>query len=425
MKKKGFTLIELMVYIAIVGIVVLVAGQAFSDSTKMRVRTQNMLRANQVAENVGTLFKEDVSQMGSKGSKEKNSSVGADSFYVATDVFINPTTDKSSFNYTMGNTGDGDSRKDKISFKKVRYQNDGKYSGIEEIEWYVENGTLYRSCKTLDGTNVTECPKDGKYTVAITDGVERFKIIPAKPNVLTADVGAQMFPTVGKSFRLISRIDGASFFNAVTTPAEGGETVSISGFVSNFDQSTDEIAMTRKANQLYVAEANANAGSWSDLCFKLTLAPSTEYEVSFMMLRLDQLDYSQTFVAGRDHMAVGFRKSDGSTIADMNDYAFFPPASDDAVTRVMHFFVKNEVQNACLAFTFASYSPSVNMGNVIIQDLKVRKISADNYKFDDGYDPVVADKKNVRAFLLNMSLKKGGESGEVSQVVFVPSNGAE
>ena len=37
--KAGFTLVELLVYIAIVGIVVIVAGQAFSNSTKMRVRT--------------------------------------------------------------------------------------------------------------------------------------------------------------------------------------------------------------------------------------------------------------------------------------------------------------------------------------------------------------------------------------------------
>ena len=38
MNKKGFTLIELVVYMAMIGIVVLIAGQAFSDSTKFRVR---------------------------------------------------------------------------------------------------------------------------------------------------------------------------------------------------------------------------------------------------------------------------------------------------------------------------------------------------------------------------------------------------
>ena len=88
--KRGFTLMELMVYIAILGIVVLIAGQAFTDSTRFRIRTQNMLKATQVAENIGTLFKSDVAQMGAKSSKERNTSANTDSFYVDAihDVFI-------------------------------------------------------------------------------------------------------------------------------------------------------------------------------------------------------------------------------------------------------------------------------------------------------------------------------------------------
>ena len=50
MKKSGFTLIELLVYMGIIGVVVIIAGQAFSDSTKVRVRTENMIKANAVAE---------------------------------------------------------------------------------------------------------------------------------------------------------------------------------------------------------------------------------------------------------------------------------------------------------------------------------------------------------------------------------------
>ena len=58
--KAGFTLMELMVYMAIVGIVVIIAGEAFSNSTKVRVRTDNMIRANQDAENIATIITEDV-----------------------------------------------------------------------------------------------------------------------------------------------------------------------------------------------------------------------------------------------------------------------------------------------------------------------------------------------------------------------------
>ena len=89
---RGFTLMELMVYIAIVGIVVIVAGQAFSNSTKMRVRTQSMLKASEVAENVAALFKQDVAQTGAKSSMEAHATDGSnDTFSAVNDtVYIDP-----------------------------------------------------------------------------------------------------------------------------------------------------------------------------------------------------------------------------------------------------------------------------------------------------------------------------------------------
>ena len=77
LKKSGFTLMELLVYMAIVGIVVVIAGEAFSNSTKFRIRTDNMIKATQEAENVAMLFKQDLEQMGAKISKESNGAAGA------------------------------------------------------------------------------------------------------------------------------------------------------------------------------------------------------------------------------------------------------------------------------------------------------------------------------------------------------------
>ena len=84
--KKGFTLMELLVYMAIVGIVVLVAGQAFSDSTKFRVRTQNILKAGEAANVAAELMKEDVAQMGAKSYLDGSSGKLA----VDADVFMPP-----------------------------------------------------------------------------------------------------------------------------------------------------------------------------------------------------------------------------------------------------------------------------------------------------------------------------------------------
>ena len=91
MNKRGFTLMELVVYMAMIGIVVLVAGEAFSNSTRFRVRSQNMLKAAQLAENVGVLFKDDVSQLGAKSSKELSLGATADTFFVEREnIYIHP-----------------------------------------------------------------------------------------------------------------------------------------------------------------------------------------------------------------------------------------------------------------------------------------------------------------------------------------------
>ena len=71
---------ELLVYMAIVGIVVVIAGEAFSHSTNFRIRTDNMIKATQEAENVAMLIKEDFSQMGAKSSLEGIVEGGNDQF---------------------------------------------------------------------------------------------------------------------------------------------------------------------------------------------------------------------------------------------------------------------------------------------------------------------------------------------------------
>jgi len=124
----GFTLIELLVYMAIMGFIIVVAGRIFSDSTGMRVRSQNMIASAEEGGRVTALLKEDISQMGTKSFGV--SSASSYSIDIAENVYINSLTDLSS--YELPNYND-------FTFLKAHYDEDGKCLAVMKIRWHVED----------------------------------------------------------------------------------------------------------------------------------------------------------------------------------------------------------------------------------------------------------------------------------------------
>lgn len=437
--KNGFTLMELVVYMAIVGIIVIVAGQAFSNSIKFRVRTQNMLKATQEAENVGLLFKEDIQQTGAKSSME-TAEATHDTFFVSPQVYIAAsaaTPDSSSFSIVNQTEGCTDSCAT-LSFvtRRMVYGTTGLYKRVEQITWTYDrtNKKLFRSCEILGGKNTdsqkTECPENTD--VEIASDVSFFRVVPATPGVLNGGFaiagGASLLPSADTSvhaFRLNPRIDGMGLFFALIIPETGASTVSISGFATNYkydDAEIDEHGV--KANELYVAMANAVDNTW-EKCKKVNLEANVEYEISFRVPY--SADAIRTFCQGRDHAAVGFRlQSNGNKIAQLNDFLFYPPISPNASeVRSMRFSLSQAVSDVCMAFTFASYSPLAGTGTIQIADLTLRKVPSANYVFDNSFATTMTawDKKNVKAVRLDLTIQRKGETGEVSVVVPIPSNG--
>ena len=429
--KRGFTLMELLVYMAILGIIVLIAGEAFSNSTKFRVRTQNMLKASQEAENVGTLFKEDAAQLGAKASLD------AASYGLYPRVYMDPTNvdddKKDSSSYAISAI---DAAHDMLSFKSVRYTDAGAYEAVDSIVWKTEGKTLYRSCKTLEGTASSSCPNDKLLSVEMATGVDTFKVMAATPGATTA--AAVIFPapavppaTENKEFKLIPRFGEGDFLFLTVTPAEGGTSVALTGFATNYDfeNGTPQLDQ-RKGNQVFVGEKNSTTGVWSAQCSKFSLQPDVEYELSFSMPFASE-DVSRMFVPGRDHMSVGFRKvADGKRPAQVDDFLFFPPTMGGASAgkRTMRFSVKEAINDVCIAFTFSSYSPVAASGKIQFNDIVFKKVETSNYRFVAS-TIAVTEKKNVKAFRLRMSVSRGahdggrGETGDVSLIVPAPSNG--
>lgn len=428
---------ELMVYIALLGVIVLVAGQVFSDSTKFRIRSESMIKANAVASDIATLMLEDVGQTGAKSSKESGETiVVADSLYMDP---LNATANKNDSSSFRISKGCANCDTDSLVVRRIRYAETGNFAAVEEISWFKNGSKLYRACRTVPNTSSTpsvDCPAAAKFSevapVEMADNIDHFKVIPAKPRVESTDAAAagdrsyllpNTDPTV-KNFRLVPRYGENDFFFVSVEPANGGESVALSGFAANYDFDANEpITDGKKANQVFVAASNTASGNWKDLCKKVTLEPQIEYEISFSIPYRD--DNSRMFCPGRDFAAVGFRKQDGSKFEELDDFNFFlPAASTENPVRKFRFSVKTRIENVCMAFTFASYSPVVATGSLTLQNVSLKKVETSNFNFDDeNFSPRTEDKKNVKAFLVTLSAKRNGEVSESRQIVPIPSNG--
>ena len=457
LSKAGFTLMELLVYMAIVGIVVVIAGEAFSNSTKFRIRTDNMIRATQEAENVATLIKEDLEHMGAKSSKEAGDAAAGSAYgdnfsAVYNTVYMNPDpaaagTDVDSSSFILTRKEDSF---DSIAFRRVRYDASGHYEGIEQVSWFVKNGSLWRNCRVLEkvsGLSLAEdlCSDGATSTptdVEMATGVTEFTLTPSKPSALGDAV--QIFPAVGETeFKLVPRRGDLGYVaptvaNANGEDGQGGDAQVISNLFSNYSTTTEDVIVesNRKVNEVIVMRNETTMEtSWKTLCAdygSFTFDPEQVYEISFEVpYPGTKEDKSLLFVPGVDHMSVGLRdymtglEPKVNEVTQLDNFMFFPPLdTKGGGKRSMRFSVPNRLEHVCIAFTFACYSPLVAQGKVTIRDLKVKKIAGTKYDFS-GFDAEShkTDKQNVKAFFLNLTVARGGETGIVRLVLPTPSNG--
>ena len=446
--RNGFTLMELLVYMMIVGIIVIIAGQAFTDSTKFRIRTQNMVRATQEAENIASLFKADVAQMGAKSSMQSRGANGEDDIFSGVMKIVYMDTingDSSSFRFSPSIPAKGQNL-DTITFRRMRYSSTGTYEAVEEVQWFLANHILRRQCLILDkvtGASDENCAPKGtdydamaEYAVEMATDVDTFHVLPAKPSVSLNGIGAttQIFPPAGESFRLVARFDG-ELYKSPNVPADGGESVTIGNFANNY-RPDGTVPDDKEKNELYAFPNTGLNGDWQALCSNnaeghhFTFVPKQEYELSFKLEYNG--DNSRMFVPGKDHMAVGFRNSEGKKISGMDDYMFYPPTATagDNLKRATRFTVQDTVKGACIAFTFSMFSPLASQGKITIESLKLEKIASSGYVFDENVTNVpLVDKKNVKALKLDLEISRGkkkdgkGETGKVEIVIPTPSNG--
>jgi hypothetical protein len=132
-----------------------------------------------------------------------------------------------------------------------------------------------------------------------------------------------------------------------------------------------------------------------------------------------------------------------------SDIHFYPPLSNeaDALLRRAEFSVSKDL-SACLAITFAFYSPQANKGKLIFNNFKVFRKTEGAFHFPRNGDPTYIakygeqtysgsaavlneQKKKVKAFELRMDIEYIGErtstySGDGNgMLILTPNNGVE
>jgi hypothetical protein len=170
---------------------------------------------------------------------------------------------------------------DSIAFRRVRYDESGFYEGIEQISWFVKNGSLFRNCKVIEkkaGLSLTDdiC-SDGENStpinVEMASGVTEFTLTPSKPSALGDDV--QIFPAIGTTeFKLVPRKGDLGYVAPIVSNEnneqdKGGAVQVISNFFSNYSTSTEEVVVesNRKVNEvILIKNETTTESSWKTLC---------------------------------------------------------------------------------------------------------------------------------------------------------------
>jgi hypothetical protein len=400
---------------AIMGFIVVVAGRVFSDSTGMRVRSQNMLASAEEGGRVTALLKEDISQMGTKSFGALIASTY--SVGIVESVYIGGANEDSS-SYNLG------SNYNDLTFRKAHYDENGKCLAAMEIRWYVKDKKLLRTCKILPDSN---CPNSASATagcdekeVEIASDVAEFNLLPSKPGV-DKDAQPLKFPNTNESFSIMlpAQANGTS---AVPTNTGGYK---LSGFQKN-DPNT-----TQKTYHFYLAQNGDNSG-----CKKLTFEAGEIYAIELQLhcegkacSHSGELNKMVMFQPGRDHLSVGLREiaMNGKPIADVPDFLFYPPQNEEAniaKTRHFEFSVPKPATGACVGITAAFYSEAAYNGYLEIENFRVYKTENVYYFPTPPYNPTNGtEKASVKAFQLELKIEKKKETNVVKTIIPVPNNG--
>jgi hypothetical protein len=249
-------------------------------------------------------------------------------------------------------------------------------------------------------------------------GIKLFSLAPSAPGM--APGGDTLFKPNGiPGFSFLPREKGNENARSVKV-SSGLSTVKVHGFAQN--SSPQEM----KFNQVYLAANDSSA------CFPFVFSQGETYSIEFKMPIIGDENDSliNQFQPGVDHIAVGLRQAanfaafpDGP--ADMHIYPAQPGAASQTSMSV-EFSTKTTIDNACIAFTFALYSPLASKGSLHFQNFRVLRKTDEAFHFAN-LDTL--QKENAKAFEMILEVERKGEKASTrsdngnGMIILTPNNG--
>lgn len=144
MNKKGVTIIELLIYIALFAIVAMLIGKQFKGLVNNYTRGKHTSRQMSEARDILGLMVREIRNTGLKYY------FSSGTMSIDNSVYVNTVTDRSSFEFSTGNPGD------ELTIYKLTLDDAGENEGFEKIRFYLSSSephTLKRQLTNSNGTS--------------------------------------------------------------------------------------------------------------------------------------------------------------------------------------------------------------------------------------------------------------------------------
>lgn len=396
MNRRGFTLVELLVYIVLASIVVLIAGRTYVDSVRFRVATVNKLATYSGVNELSMILQEDLFRMGLKGQKTVDNPVA-----IGNGVYWNYPSDRSSFHH--GRSGSFDT----LWYKSATFDASGAVIDSFRVHWYVDaNQVLWRAETSYVGTPRMEL-------VRVLENVDTFQL----------DEGVYLGDSINNRW-VFNKTGASGVFNlnyyeltsnaSSISVADSAAGVRMYGFIA---KTLSELALTTAVSGTTPADFPMVANS----------VYTVEIDVGF-----NELAYA-SFNPDDDYLSVTLRKNNGGTleaIPNMQDAPYYMGGDKDVHTRSFEFTrTGNGTMQVTPVLRFVcTNSCNVSGSRIYVREMRIWEQNADQYAWRTTplNSSVASDlllKSRVKAFRATLTTRKNGETTTVRKVIPTPNNG--